>query len=294
MGENLDHETISLLHSAGYQSNGKIQGNRDYNSLRMGEPGNEVEPVEKYSFQYFKNIAHQYGTRHNLLLFSSLFCLVFATAMERVTFKIMVDRMLPHKFVLVQIIFLFSGIMFVVLTRLQRNFNPDIHDGMTEFPQWKIFIMAVVDTIPFLFMAFSASGVPPTMTVILMHSSTIFVVLGSKFIFPQRDYSKFNHIGIGLIAGAIALCLIKVMFWRMDLISSASSEVALCCWVFLAATSLHGVSTLYKEKSIIEWGRPIDNMYLSSCLFFFQCIVTFLISIAFYFLQGKKFILCYI
>jgi hypothetical protein len=136
-------------------------------------------------------------------------------------------------------------------------------------------------------MAFSASGVPPTMTVILMHSSTIFVVLGSKFIFPQRDYSKFNHIGIGLIAAAIFLCLIKVMFWRMDLISSASSEVALCCWVFFAATSLHGVSTLFKEKNLIEWSRPIDNMYLSSCLFFFQFVVTFGIAVVVNIFRGR-------
>lgn len=207
--------------------------------------------------------------------------------MERVTFKIMVDRMLPYKFVLVQIIFLFSGITFVALTKVQRYLNPEIHAGMTEFPQSKILIMAAIDTVPFLLMAFSASGVPPTMTVILMHSSTIFVVLGSKVIFPQRDYSKFNHIGIGLIACAIALCLIKVMFWRMDLISSASSEVALCCWTFLVAASLHGVSTLYKEKSIIEYGRPIDNMYLSSCLFFFQCVVTFAIAVVVNIVRGK-------
>jgi hypothetical protein len=77
------------------------------------------------------------------------------------------------------------------------------------------------------------------------------------------------------------------MFWRMDLISSASSEVALSCWVFLFAASLHGVSTLYKEKSIIEWGRPIDIMYLSSCLFFFQCVVTFVIALVVNFVWGK-------
>lgn len=279
-----------MLHSVGYIDDGKVHG-RNYNTLRMGDPASEAEPIEKYSLQYFKIMFWQHATKENLLIFSSVFVLVVATAMERVTFKIMVDRMLPYKFVLVQIIFLLSSLTFVGLTQAQRKFNPEIHAGLAEFPQKKILTMAVIDTIPFLLMAVSASGVPPTMTVVLMHASTIFVVLGSRFIFPERDYSKYNYIGISLIAVAIALCLIKVMFWRTDLITSASSEVALCCWTFFIAASLHGVSTLYKEKSIIEYGRPIDNLYLSSCLFSFQFIVTLAIAIAVNFVRGTHVIL---
>jgi hypothetical protein len=279
MGDKHGGESIGLLHSMGIHDGNKVHGNREYNSLRMGDPASEAEPIEKYSFHWFKIQFWQHATKENAIVFSSVFVLIVATAMERVTFKIMVDRMLPYKLTLVQIIFLFSAFTFVGLTKVQCFWNPDIHDGMTEFPQNKIMVMAAIDTVPFILMAVSASGVPPTMTVVLMHASTIFVVLGSKVIFPQRDYSKYNYIGIGLIAGAIGLCLIKVMFWRIDLISSASSEVALCCWTFLVAASLHGVSTLYKEKSIIEYGRPIDNMYLSSCLFFYQCVATFGLAI---------------
>ena len=273
MSDHLDGENIGLLHSAGYQNGGHVHG-KDYSSFRIGDLGNSVAPVQKYSVEYFQQMFKKHATKQNLIIVSSVAVLVIATAMERVTFKIMVDRMLPYKFVLVQIIFLFSGFSFVGLTKAQPYLNSEYEDDMTDFPQSKIFTMAVVDTIPFLCMAFSASGVPPTMTIILMHSSTIFVVLGSKVIFPQRDYTKYNHIGIGLIAFSIAICLLKVMFWHMDLISAPSNQVALCCWGFFIAASLHGVSTLYKEKNIIEWSRPINNMYLSSCLFFYQFIVT--------------------
>eukprot|EP00598_Pedospumella_elongata_P000390 CAMPEP_0184975124 /NCGR_PEP_ID=MMETSP1098-20130426/6447_1 /TAXON_ID=89044 /ORGANISM="Spumella elongata, Strain CCAP 955/1" /LENGTH=445 /DNA_ID=CAMNT_0027497815 /DNA_START=13 /DNA_END=1350 /DNA_ORIENTATION=- len=273
-------ESIGLLHSAGYKSGGNVHGHghTDYNTMMNAEIGSE--DVEKYSVEYFKQLYNQYATRENIVVALSVAVLIVATAVERITFKIMVDRMLPYKFVLVQIIFLFSAITFIALTKIKKYLQKDEEEeDMTEFPQATIFAMAVADTIPFLCMAFSASGVPPTMTVVLMHSSTIFVVLGSKVIFPERHYTQNNYIGVGLIATAIGFCLLKILVWKMDLISSSTSTIVLCCFAFLAATSLHGLSTLYKEKNIIEWSRPTDNMYLTSCLFIYQFIVTICIAV---------------
>lgn len=281
-------ESIGLLHSAGYKSGGNVHGHghTDYNTMMNAEIGSE--DVEKYSVEYFKQLYNQYATRENVVVALSVTVLIVATAVERITFKIMVDRMLPYKFVLVQIIFLFSAITFIALTKIKKYLQKDEEEeDMTEFPQATIFAMAVADTIPFLCMAFSASGVPPTMTVVLMHSSTIFVVLGSKVIFPERHYTQNNYIGVGLIATAIGFCLLKILVWKMDLISSSTSTIVLCCFSFLAATSLHGLSTLYKEKNIIEWSRPTDNMYLTSCLFIYQFIVTICIAVLVNIIRGK-------
>lgn len=288
MTSHLDSETIGLLHSAGFKSGANVHVNKHYGGDEEDYTFyNARPPIEKYSVAYFKQLYQEHVTKQNVLIFAAVVALVLATAMERITFKIMVDRMLPYKFVLVQIIFLLSAIAFVLLAKVQRYMNPEMHEDMTEFPQTTIFLMAVADTIPFLIMAFSASGVPPTMTVILMHSSTIFVVLGSRFVFPYRNYTTNNYMGIGLIAGAIGLCFLKITFWRMDLVSSATDTVGLCCWAFLTATSLHGLATLYKEKGIIEWSRPIDNMYLTSCLFFYQFLVTMCIALIFNLFRGK-------
>lgn len=289
MGDYLNGESIGLLHSAGYKSGGNVHGHghTDYNTLRNAEISNDH--VEKYSMEYFKQLFKEYATRQNIIIALSVVVLIVATAVERITFKIMVDRMLPYKFVLVQIIFLLSAITFIVLTKIMKYINKDDEaEDMTEFPQATIFAMAVADTIPFLCMAFSASGVPPTMTVILMHSSTIFVVLGSKIIFPGRHYSPNNYAGVGLIATAIAFCLLKILVWKMDLISSSTGNVAICCFAFLVATSLHGLSTLFKEKNIIEWSRPIDNMYLTSCLFIYQFLVTIAIAILVNIVRGNQ------
>jgi len=289
MGDYSNGESIGLLHSAGYKSGGNVHGHHsytDYNTMRNAEIASE--DIEKYSVEYFKQLYNEYATRQNIVVTLSVVVLIAATAIERITFKIMVDRMLPYKFVLVQIIFLFSAITFIILTKVKKYIQKDEEsEDMTEFPQSKIFAMAVADTIPFLCMAFSASGVPPTMTVVLMHSSTIFVVLGSKIIFPGRHYSQNNYIGVGLIATAIGFCLLKILVWKMDLISSSTDSVALCCFLFLAATSLHGFSTLYKEKNIIEWSRPIDNMYLTSCLFVYQFLVTIAIAILVNIVRGN-------
>ncbi|KAJ1440162.1 hypothetical protein B484DRAFT_161126 [Ochromonadaceae sp. CCMP2298] len=167
-------------------------------------------------------------------------------------------------------------------------------------------LMAVVDTVPFLFMAFSASGVPPTMTVILMHASTIFVVLGSSVLFPSRKYTRVHHLGVGLIGLAICLCLLKATFFAGDLVSlggyggkgsggyiegsgggwGTGGSAALSCWVFVAAACAHGLATLYKEKRIIEWGQPLDNFSLTSWLFLYQFLTTIIFSMVFYLVSG--------
>lgn len=48
-----------------------------------------------------------------------------------------------------------------------------------------------------------------------------------------------------------------------------------------------GLSTLYKEKSIITWAQPMDIHYLSSWLFFYQLLVAAVLSPFIYLLQGN-------
>jgi hypothetical protein len=296
MGDNRGESTgllssfRSTIDGGGYKSN--------YASTKTNQAREEFHPPPEnvYSWEHIVHLYHEYGNKQNALVLLSVVMLIIATACERITFKIMVDRMLPYKFELVQIIYLLSSLAFVGLYRLQ-NYLTSADDGhdMQNFPQTQIIAMAVADTIPFLFMAFSASGVPPTMTVILMHSSTIFVVIGSKYLFPERNYTNHNFMGLGCIGLAIGLCFLKIMIWRMDLVSATSGAVALSCWMFLSAASMHGLATLYKEKNIIEWARPVDNFYLTYCLFFYQFLVTICVGFVFNLGRGMNdFILLFI
>lgn len=239
------------------------------------------------SLQSLYHIYNESVTKQNVLVILSVVMLMIATATERVTFKIMVDQMLPFKFVLVQIIFLFSSIVFASISFYKSSIrNESITTNTLHFPHSNIIKIACIDTIPFILMAFSASDVPPTMTVILMHASTIFVVLGSKITFPHRKYTMFNFIGIVFISIAIIICLMKAMLEKFDISSKTNKSISLDTWMYLIGASLHGFTTLYKEKCIIEWSIPIDNFQLSSRLFFYQFIVAILMSMVFYLYLG--------
>jgi hypothetical protein len=263
--------------------------------------------------------------------------LILTTVTERVAFKIMVDQMLPYKFVLIQIIYLLSSIIFTLLsmyksTTLSYDISID-YINIHDYPYKDIIIIAILDIIPFIMMASSASIVTPTMTVILMHSSTIFNVIGSKYLLPNRNYTKFNMIGILLISLAILVCLCKTIyinnhyFYRHEftsilesplqgsslmqselqtsslasssILSSLSSlshyssnpiSKIIYTFVFFIGASLHGLSTLYKERCVMRWSIHIDNLQLSSQLFFYQFITAIVLAFLYYSIQGMNFI----
>jgi hypothetical protein len=68
--------------------------------------------------------------------------------------------------------------------------------------------MAILDTIQFAGLTVSAAGVSPTMTVILLHTSTPFLVLGSQYVFPDRKYSSVQLRGVQLISVAVLISLV--------------------------------------------------------------------------------------
>jgi hypothetical protein len=141
---------------------------------------------------------------------------------------------------------------------------------MKEFPHTKLILMALLDTIQFGGLVVSAAGVSPTMTVILLHTSTPCIVLGSRLTFPNRKYSSMQMIGIGLIGLAILISLTHpVLQWYL----SGYPNATICSLLYVLFSALQGLTTLYKEKTIIEWSQPMDIHYLSSWLFYYQCIM---------------------
>jgi hypothetical protein len=212
--------------------------------------------------------------------------LVAATSMERVTFKMMIDRMLPYKFVLLEIIFAIACLLFSTVTIITVCTTNHITAQMRQFPQVQIFNMAVLDTMQFLLLVYSGAGVSPTMTILLLHSSTIFIVLGSKFVFPNRKYGPLHNYGIMLMSIAITLCMLKIL-WYDYMKNSADFFASRSALIYIGAASLQGLSTLYKEQALTAWSRPINLYYLSAYLFFYQFFVTIAFSGLFYSFTGK-------
>lgn len=220
----------------------------------------------------------------DVVLALSIAVLVISMAVERVTFKVMVDRMLPYKFVLVDIIFLASCGLFSLISTYKKLHTDEITDNMKNFPHQSIALIALVDSIQFLWSVYSAIGVSPTMTVILLHASTIFIFLASKRVFPSRTYGRLHSFGVILISVAILLGLFKIVYNDYYFSDRFGTTESSC--LYLVASALHGLSTLMKEKALVEWSQPIDVYYLSSWLFFYQFVITVAFSAVFYISEG--------
>jgi hypothetical protein len=155
---------------------------------------------------------------------------------------------------------------------------------MNDFPHANLTIMALLDTLHYSGLTISASGVTPTMTVILLHSSTPFIVLGSRYLFPNRKYSSIQMKGVALISAAVIISASRPIVWIYDEIDRYTAVSSL---VYVSAAAVQSLGNLYKEKSLIEWSKPVDIHLLSSWLFLYQLAAVLLFGPVIYFAQGK-------
>jgi CRT-like, chloroquine-resistance transporter-like len=116
---------------------------------------------------------------------------------------------------------------------------------MKEFPQTKLLIIAAIDAVQFAGLVISATGVPPVVTVLLMHASTVFLVMASRHAFPERKYSSVQMRGVQLIALAVTVSLVGSFLDTTNpssqMLSDPYSSV-----LYLAMCALQGFSTLCK------------------------------------------------
>jgi hypothetical protein len=145
--------------------------------------------------------------------------------------------------------------------------------------------MAFLDAISFSGLIVSAAGVSPTMTVILLHANTPFVVLGSRIMFDGRVYSVSQMRGVYMIACAVIISLYRPI---EHLVMDGNESFAASSLCYVCFTAVQGFAMLFKEKCIIEYAKPLDVHELSFWLFLYQLIITILISPAIYSFQGMS------
>ena len=119
--------------------------------------------------------------------------------------------------------------------------------------------MAALDALQFAGLTLSAAGVSPAMTVILLHTSTPVLVLGSRYSFPDRKYSLVQMRGVQLIAASVLICLIgsfRYVFYS-DPDSGSGSDVPnfdiASSLLYVGVSALHGIATLYKVYQILYY-----------------------------------------
>jgi hypothetical protein len=160
---------------------------------------------------------------------------------------------------------------------------PTVHN---DFPHSQLLIMALMDTLQFFGLVMSAVGVSPTMTVILLHVSTPCIVLASQWLFPNRKYSTIQLRGVGIIGFAVFICLGRVTYYYFFSDTFAVKTLWSSIWYVIFA-ALQGFITVYKERCIIAWSKPLDIYRLSAWLFYYQCMIAVVLSPLVYMLGGK-------
>ena len=115
--------------------------------------------------------------------------------------------------------------------------------------------MATLDTIQFAGLTLSTAGVSPAMTVILLHSSTPIIVLGSKYFFPERTYSTLQMRGVALILLAVIISFLSsfLIYFRSDIYGDDQPKMQqisdpISCGLYITMAALYGFNTLFKVK----------------------------------------------
>lgn len=222
--------------------------------------------------------------RDTWVLLLTIIILIAATITERLTFKMAADRLTAYRLVLELFILFFSMFIFSLITLLKRGFTSVITEQMREFSHSKIFYMAVLDIIQFTGLIVSATGVPPTMTVLLLHASTPCLVYGTRWLFPDRKYSDIQLKGTLYITIAIIVSVSRPIGWMFTKIDYSCAISSL---FYVCAAAFQGIANLYKEKCIIEWSKPIDLYFLNSWIFIYQIFIAIVMAPFTYLLQGN-------
>lgn len=248
---------------------------------RIWRTGHQIALVVAERLVEFRQLIEPYD------LHVAVVVLIVSTTTERVTFKMMIDRMIPYKFILLEIIFIWSWMVFGLMTSLLQVTTNQISEQMKTFPQDKVLLMALFDTLQFFGVVYSGIGVSPTMTIILLHASTLFILLGSRLVFPNRHYGQYHHIGVVLISIAITCSLFKIVYYDYFFNHDDSRYFPTkSAMVYVLSCLLQGFSTLYKEKALVDWAQPVNIYFLSSRLFLYQFVITLLLSVMFYVYEG--------
>ncbi|CAM9968914.1 unnamed protein product [Choristocarpus tenellus] len=213
---------------------------------------------------------------------------------ERFTFKVMVDRMAPFRFVLVQAValcyFVFVGV--VLIYKAKRR---ELSNHMEGLPKWKLAVMAVLDLCHLIPMIVSATEVAPTLTVLLLQCSRPICQVVS-YIFKLRSYSFSSVLGaVVIVVGTGVASFLPVynlflawspegleeLFKDDDLrqMNATHAEVeGLNTLMYLLACLPAALSTYFKQRVLENYGLPVDSHQLNLAVLLFEFLFLLLIS----------------
>ncbi|CAN0282821.1 unnamed protein product, partial [Ectocarpus sp. 8 AP-2014] len=233
-------------------------------------------------------------------------CLMALIALERLTFKLMVDRMAPFRFVLAQAVAACYAVAVGVVVLRRVNLSGE-RGSMQGFPVWRLAMMAVLDMLHLVPMIVAAADVAPTLTVLLLQCSAPFCLAVSGGFCSRRRYPRKSVLGAAVIflgaCVAIYLPISRLINARATLHDDVRSheydpvhlrggsgdyaivEAGYNTILYVLACLPAAVSTVYKQYALEQHGRPVDAHQLSLGVTAFEVVFIALAAPAAYQLQ---------
>lgn len=252
--------------------------------------------IQSYNFSEEKYVT----LRHKILVLFWFFVFITFYTLERVSFKVLVDRMGPFRMVvaaeLVLAIHGLVGGVWALIRFFCKTKNPK--KPVVMLPLADIGLMAILDAAQLLLVVISASHVAPTLTAIIVHVTIPMTAAITAFFNPNETNSNVQDgqnsqrlFGISLIflatllgiAPATLTLIYPAYFSKKDIMANrAAWNTLLFFFSFLPGS----ISQVYKEKTLATYAQPVDPDLLNILLSLFSFAFSFLVSPILYPLQG--------
>ncbi|CAN0023755.1 unnamed protein product [Ascophyllum nodosum] len=201
-------------------------------------------------------------------------------ALERLTFKVMVDRMAPFRFVLAQAVALCYAVA-VGMVILKRFAFSGARGSLEGFPVWRLAIMAILDMLHLVPMIVAAADVAPTLTVLLLQCSAPFCIAIASAVCARRYPSKSVMGSVVIFFGACVamfLPIARLVHARFDHrnkptdhdpehLRGQEGDYAVVegfnTLLYVLACVPAAISTVYKQYALEQHGRQVDAHQLS-------------------------------
>lgn len=219
-----------------------------------------------------------------------IFWFVFASvsyAMERASFKFLVDRTGPFRLMSVQVV-TFTGAIVSGLCLIRNRTGLGI-------PVLDVGLMAILDTISLVLVFLTGNHVAPTLTVILLQFNIPFTAVLTHFL----RGSVLNQDGLAPSHawGALILCLAGILALIPSILSIFDPNLfvyadplplrtAINTLLYASSCLFSAGSQIYKEYIFLTYKQPVNLHFLNLLLSSFQFLFTSIISPLIYILQG--------
>lgn len=252
--------------------------------------------IQSYSFTGEKHVTF----RHKVVVLFWFIVFITFYAIERFSFKVLVDRMGPFRMVVAaELVLGVHGALgggwalLRYLCKKKKSRKPGF-----MIPLADIGLMAVLDTVQLLLVVISSSHVAPTLTGIIVHVTIPFTTSIRALFHPMENKATNQDgqetqklFGVSLIflssilavSPAILTLIYPAYFSKKDIMANRAAWNTL---LFFFSFIPGAISQVYKEKTLATYAQPVDPDFLNVLLSIFSFAFSFIVSPIFYPLQG--------